>query len=92
MIVILVNYVIYLEVIGFKWGIFSFDFCGFLYDRIEEKVGGIVLFMNGVVGGMVIVDNRLEGGGDVCIWEECICIGMFLVDEVLCIFFIVIVE
>ncbi len=79
----LVNYAIHPEVIGSKRGILSPDLCGPLYDRIEEKAGGIALFMNGAVGGMVTADNRLEGGGDARTWEECIRIGTLLADEAL---------
>lgn len=79
----LVNYAIHPEVIGSKEGILSPDLCGPLYDRIEEKVGGVALFMNGALGGMVTADNRLEGGGDARTWEECIRIGTLLADEAL---------
>lgn len=79
----LVNYAIHPEVIGSKEGILSPDLCGPLYDRIEEKAGGIALFMNGAQGGMVTADNRLEGGGDARTWEECIRIGQLLADEAL---------
>lgn len=79
----LVNYAIHPEVIGSKRGILSPDLCGPLYDRIEEKAGGVALFMNGALGGMVTADNRLEGGGDARTWEECVRIGTLLADEAL---------
>ncbi|MBX2871963.1 MAG: hypothetical protein KTR30_07685 [Saprospiraceae bacterium] len=79
----LVNYAIHPEVIGSKEGILSPDLCGPLYTRIEEQVGGVALFMNGALGGMVTADNRLEGGGDARTWEECIRIGTLLADEAL---------
>lgn len=79
----LVNYAIHPEVLGSKRGILSPDLCGPLYNRIEEKAGGIALFMNGALGGMVTADNRLAGGGDVGTWEECIRIGTLLADEAL---------
>src|SRR5699024_2683869 len=55
----LVNYAIHPEVIGNKQGILSPDLCGPLYDAVEEKAGGVALFMNGAQGGMVTADNRL---------------------------------
>ncbi len=79
----LVNYAIHPEVIGSKKGILSPDICGPLYARIEEKVGGVALFMNSALGGMVTADNRLEGGGDARTWDECIRIGTLLADEAL---------
>ena len=79
----LVNYAIHPEVIGSKRGILSPDMCGPLYDRIESKVGGVALFMNGAQGGMVTADNRIAGGEESGTWEECIRIGNFLADEAL---------
>jgi hypothetical protein len=58
----LVNYAIHPEVIGSSQGILSPDLCGPLYDRIESKVGGVAIFMNGAQGGMVTADNRLGEG------------------------------
>ena len=82
-IVTLVNYAIHPEVIGSNRGILTPDLCGPLYDRIESKVGGMALFMNGAIGGMVTADNRREGGREVATWEECIRIGELLADEAL---------
>lgn len=79
----LVNYAIHPEVIGSGRGILSPDLCGPLYDRIEEKVGGIALFMNGAQGGMVTADNRLENGKEASDWAECHRIGELLADEAL---------
>ena len=79
----LVNYAIHPEVIGSERGILSPDLCGPLYDRIEGKVGGIALFMNGAQGGMVTADNRLENGKEANDWTECIRIGNLLADEAL---------
>lgn len=80
----LVNYAIHPEVIGNDQGILSPDLCGPLYDRIEEKTGGMALFMNGAQGGMVTADCRSEDGGrDIQTWEECIRIGTLLADEAL---------
>ncbi|MDX1933624.1 MAG: hypothetical protein SFU56_13585 [Capsulimonadales bacterium] len=91
-IVTLVNYAIHPEVIGNGQGILSPDLCGPLYDRIEEKAGGIALFMNGAQGGMVTADNRspeklkdpLRGyWEDERTWEECVRIGNTMADEAL---------
>jgi hypothetical protein len=79
----LVNYAIHPEVIGSSQGILSPDLCGPLYDRIESKVGGVAIFMNGAQGGMVTADNRLGEGKEANNWEECIRIGNLLADEAL---------
>ncbi|MHA8050825.1 hypothetical protein V7S79_06890 [Aquirufa sp. ROCK-SH2] len=85
----LVNYAVHPEVLGSKQGILSPDLVGPLYDRIEEKTGGIALFMNGAQGGMVTADTRLEygkegqGQKEDNTWEECIRIGNLLADEAL---------
>src|SRR5680860_343647 len=77
----LVNYAIHPEVIGPDQGILSPDLCGPLYDRIEEKAGGIALFMNSAQGGMVTADNRRPEGKEARTWEECQRIGRLLADE-----------
>ncbi|HEX5171197.1 MAG TPA: hypothetical protein VFW11_18600 [Cyclobacteriaceae bacterium] len=79
----LVNYAIHPEVIGSSRGILSPDLCGPLYDRIESKVGGVAVFINGAQGGMVTADNRLEKGKEANTWEECNRIGNLLADEAL---------
>jgi hypothetical protein len=79
----LVNYASHPEILGTKRKLMSPDFVGPLYDRIEEKTGGIALFMNGAQGGMVTADNRLAGGGEVNDWQECVRIGNLLADEAL---------
>ena len=82
-IVTLVNYAIHPEVIGPERGILSPDLCGPLYDRIEQKAGGIALFMNSAQGGMVTADNRRENGKEANNWAECVRIGELLADEAL---------
>jgi len=77
----LVNYAIHPEVIGSERGILSPDLCGPLYDRIESKVGGVALFMNGAQGGMVTADNRRDDGQEANDWQECTRIGELLADE-----------
>ncbi len=79
----LVNYAIHPEVIGNEQNILSPDLIGPLYDRIEEKTGGMAIFINGAQGGMVTADNRLENGKEASDWQECIRIGNLLADEAL---------
>jgi len=88
----LVNYATHPEVLGSEVGILSPDLCGPLYDRIEERVGGVALFMNSAQGGMVTADNRildrpkdaLRGyWEDRRTWEECLRIGHTMADEAL---------
>lgn len=79
----LVNYAIHPEVIGSGRGILSPDLCGPLYNRIESKVGGVAMFVNGAQGGMVTADNRRENAKEVNTWDECIRIGELLADEAL---------
>lgn len=77
----LVNYAIHPEVLGNDLGILSPDLCGPLYDRIESKVGGVAIFMNGAQGGMVTADNRRPAMREVQNYEECQRIGYILADE-----------
>lgn len=79
----LVNYATHPEIIGSERGILSPDMCGPLYDRIEEKAGGIALFMNSAQGGMVTADNRLGNGKEASDWAECKRNGELLADEAL---------
>ncbi|MCC5931806.1 MAG: hypothetical protein JJU28_21345 [Cyclobacteriaceae bacterium] len=79
----MVNYAIHPEVLGNGQGILSPDLCGPLYDRIESKTGGIAIFMNGALGGMVTADNRIGDGKDERSWEQCLRIGNLLADEAL---------
>jgi hypothetical protein len=79
----LINYAIHPEVIGSERGILSPDLCGPLYERVEAAVGGIAVFMNGALGGMVTADNRMEPGDEANDWQECIRIGELLADEAL---------
>lgn len=79
----LVNYASHPEVLGTGRKTLSPDFCGPLYDRIEEATGGVAIYMNGAQGGMVTADCRGEDGKDVQTWEECVRIGTLLADEAL---------
>lgn len=82
-IVTVVNYAIHPEVIGNDQGMLGPDLCGPLYKRIEEKAGGVAVFMNGAQGGMVTADCRGPEGKDIQTWDECIRIGNLLADEAL---------
>jgi hypothetical protein len=77
----IVNYAVHPEVIGSEEGICTPDLIGPLYDRIESKIGGVAIFMNSAIGGMVTADNRIENDGEIKTWEECIRIGELLADE-----------
>jgi len=79
----LVNYATHPEIIGSDRGILTPDLCGPMYDRIEQKAGGIALFMNSAQGGMVTADNRRENGKEANDWAECIRIGELMADEAL---------
>jgi len=88
----LVNYAVHPEVLGSGVGIVSPDLCGPLYDRIEERAGGMALFMNGAQGGMITADNRdlarpkdpARGyWDDLRTWDECLRIGRTMADEAL---------
>jgi len=82
-IVTLVNYATHPEIIGSERGILTPDLCGPMYDRIEEKAGGVAIFMNSAQGGMVTADNRRENGKEANDWMECIRIGELMADEAL---------
>ncbi len=79
----LVNYATHPEILGTKSKLMSPDLCGPMYDRIEEKGGGIAIFMNSAQGGMVTADTRLENGAEANDWNECIRIGNLMADEAL---------
>ena len=79
----LVNYAIHPEVLGSNQGILSPDLVGPLYDRIFSNGGGIGIFMNGALGGMVTADVRGPDGKDKQTWSECRRIGHLLADEVM---------
>ncbi|MCC6143481.1 MAG: hypothetical protein IT368_06715, partial [Candidatus Hydrogenedentes bacterium] len=80
----LVNYATHPEVLGNEQGILSPDLCGPMYERIEEKAGGVALFMNSAQGGMVTADNRIgESSEDMRTWEECLRIGQLMAEEAL---------
>ncbi len=53
------------------------------YSRIEQKTGGMAIFMNGAQGGMITADNRLDNGKEANDWNECKRVGELLADEAL---------
>jgi hypothetical protein len=79
----LVNYACHPEIIGSKQGILSPDFVGPLYDRIRKQGGGVGIFVNSALGGMVTADCRGPDGKDIRTWDECIRIGHLLADQAL---------
>jgi len=79
----LVNYAIHPEVLGSESGVLSPDLVGPLVDRIRERGGGVGMFMNSALGGMVTADNRGIGERDLQRWDECVRIGELLADEAL---------
>ena len=91
-IVTLVNYATHPEVLGNNVGILSPDLVGPLRDRVEERAGGMAMFVNGAQGGMITADNRdLDAlrdpqrgyWDDARSWEECLRIGHTMADEAL---------
>jgi hypothetical protein len=65
---------------------------GPLCDRLEQKAGGMALFVNGAQGGMITADNRNldqprdpQRGywADSRTWDECLRIGYLMADEAL---------
>jgi hypothetical protein len=80
----LVNYASHPEILGTRRRVISPDFCGPLYDRLESKTGGVAIFMNGALGGMVTADNRGQKGSELSdYWDESIRIGNLMADEAL---------
>jgi hypothetical protein len=79
----LVNYAVHPEVLGSRQDICSPDLVGPLYDRLQERGGGVGVFMNSAQGGMVTADNRRPGGKQLRNWDECVRIGRLLADEAL---------
>ena len=78
----LVNYAIHPEVLGSEAGIVSPDCIGPMCDQLEQKLGGMAMFMNGAQGGMVTADNRDPSTpGEFRSWDECLRIGHLMASE-----------
>ena len=56
----IVNWSCHPEVIGRENRLLSADYPGPLCARIEEKTGGACLFLNGVIGGLMTPDAKIE--------------------------------
>ncbi|MFQ5810954.1 MAG: neutral/alkaline non-lysosomal ceramidase N-terminal domain-containing protein, partial [Armatimonadota bacterium] len=52
----LVNFACHPEVLWYESRLMTADFPGYLCDRLEEQLGGVGLFFNGALGGMVTAD------------------------------------
>lgn len=77
----LINYACHPEVL-LSLQVCSPDFVGPLYDYVDEKTGGMTLFVNGAQGGMVTADARgVEREEE--LWPECVRIGHLLGSEAL---------
>jgi len=59
------------------------DFPNWLYQRIEEKAGGVALFINGAQGGMITanIENIYDKGKDN--WDDAARIGNAIADKAL---------
>ena len=59
------------------------DFPNWLYQRVEEKAGGVALFVNGAQGGMITanIDNIYQKGQDN--WDDAARIGNAIADKAL---------
>ncbi|MGD8237731.1 MAG: hypothetical protein PVH68_04225 [Armatimonadota bacterium] len=51
-----VNFACHPEVLWYESRLITADFPGYLCDRLEEQLGGVGLFFNGALGGMVTAD------------------------------------
>jgi len=49
----LVNWANHPEVLGSKNRLLSSDFCWALYERLEDLLGGVAVFWNGAIGGLI---------------------------------------
>ncbi len=56
----IVNWSCHPEVIGRENRLLTADFPGPLCARVEEKTGGQCLFLNGVIGGLMTPDTKVE--------------------------------
>lgn len=59
----IVNYASHPEVLGRRNKLISADFVGYLCDNLEKKLGGVAVFFNGALGGMVTpaVERSFKG-------------------------------
>ncbi|MFX0138566.1 MAG: neutral/alkaline non-lysosomal ceramidase N-terminal domain-containing protein [Candidatus Hodarchaeota archaeon] len=56
----MINYAGHPEVLWSDNLILTSDYVGYLRDKVEEKLGGVVVFMNGALGGMITPDVEIN--------------------------------
>ena len=56
----MVNWSCHAEVLGKENRLITADYPGPLCSRIEDKTGGACLFLNGVIGGLMTPDSKVE--------------------------------
>jgi len=59
-----VNFTAHPEVLWSDSKYITADYVASVYREVDSELGGITLFINGALGGMVTVDNRGEDGED----------------------------
>lgn len=60
----MVNFTAHPEVLWSDSKYITADYVAPVYREVDSKLGGVTLFINGALGGMVTVDNRGENGED----------------------------
>jgi putative sterol carrier protein len=77
----LVNFACHPEIMNNNY--ITADFPNWLYQRIEEKAGGVALYINGAQGGMVTanIENIYDKGKDN--WDDAARIGNAIADKAL---------
>ncbi|MBM3239291.1 hypothetical protein FJZ31_23610 [Candidatus Poribacteria bacterium] len=70
-----VNFTAHPEVLWSDSKYITADYVASVYSRVDSKLGGITLFINGALGGMVTVDNQSEEGEDKHTFSEAERIG-----------------
>ena len=75
----LVNFACHPETLWSDNRMITADFPGYLCDTIERKWGGLALYVNGALGGMVTVDIKMdEKGRELHVFQEAERIGVTL--------------
>jgi hypothetical protein len=70
-----VNFAAHPEVLWSDSKYITADYVASVYREVDSKLGGVTLFINGALGGMVTVDNRGEDGEDKHTFSEAERIG-----------------
>jgi hypothetical protein len=74
------------ETFGGENRLVTSDFCHFLRERVEEKLGGMAVYVNGAVGGMMttlgvnITDPQTGQPAPQRSWRKCELIGLRIAD------------